>query len=139
MIKVYQTRYGKEKGNCYQACLASVLELPLEDVPDFCNLYKEPFGAWQIEANKWLRQFGLATITCSNDFSDSDMKERFRDCYLIVTGKNSNGINHCVVWQNGKTVHNPNKNCKGIKPETIDLIFPLDLGEYMHWESICKG
>ena len=33
MIKVYQTKFGKGKGNCLQACVASILELKLEEAP----------------------------------------------------------------------------------------------------------
>lgn len=126
MIKVFQTRYGKEEGNCYQACLASILEMKLEDVPDFCNLYKEPFGQWQIEANKWLRRFGLATITIQPNFRSVHDKEVLKGCHLIVTGKNNDGVNHCCIYKNGACIHNPNKKCKGIKPDTIDLIFPCE-------------
>lgn len=35
MIKVYQTIFDRRKGNCMQAAVASILELPLEDVPHF--------------------------------------------------------------------------------------------------------
>ena len=35
MIKVFQDKYGPANGNCMQAALASLLELPLEEVPHF--------------------------------------------------------------------------------------------------------
>jgi hypothetical protein len=35
MIKVYQTHMDKINGNCMQAVIASLLELPLDDVPNF--------------------------------------------------------------------------------------------------------
>lgn len=34
MTKVYQTKYGKDTGNCFAACLASVLDLPIESIPE---------------------------------------------------------------------------------------------------------
>ena len=36
MTPVFQTRYGKGDGNCLNACVASLLDLPLSQVPDFC-------------------------------------------------------------------------------------------------------
>ncbi|KKL79552.1 hypothetical protein LCGC14_2013740, partial [marine sediment metagenome] len=53
-------------------------------------------------------------------------RPNYKDCFLLVTGKNAKGVNHCVIYLNGKVAHNPNRKCKGIKPETIDLIFPLN-------------
>lgn len=32
MIKVRQTRFTAETGNCFSACIASLLEVPIEDV-----------------------------------------------------------------------------------------------------------
>lgn len=34
MKPVDQTRFGKPHGNCMQACIASILEVPLSEVPD---------------------------------------------------------------------------------------------------------
>ncbi len=38
MIKVYQTIVDKGHGNCMQAAIASLFELPLEQVPNFIEL-----------------------------------------------------------------------------------------------------
>jgi len=54
MIKIYQTKFGEE-GDCFRACLASILELKIEDVPEF----KEGHGVWYQKYRKWLQQFGL--------------------------------------------------------------------------------
>ncbi len=125
MKKVYQTKYGEEHGNCYQACLASLLEIELCDVPDFCNLYSA--DAWFLRLNIWLRQFGLATLCVEVDHTDIIIKEHLRDCYVIASGKTKEGVLHSVIWLNGKIVHNPNVNCAGIEPETTDIIFPCDV------------
>ena len=65
MKKVYQTKFGgkdapdEEKGNCWQACVASILEIPLEDAMHDIH-YDGP--AWLERFNAWLRQYGLACI-----------------------------------------------------------------------------
>ena len=33
MKPVMQTKFGPVEGNCFCACLASMLELPIEDIP----------------------------------------------------------------------------------------------------------
>jgi hypothetical protein len=36
MIPVSQTNFTKHGGNCLTACVASILELPIDAVPEFC-------------------------------------------------------------------------------------------------------
>lgn len=36
MTPIYQTNYGKSTGNCLTACVASLIDLPIETVPEFC-------------------------------------------------------------------------------------------------------
>lgn len=38
-------------GNCLSAVLASLLHLPIEDVP----VFSEPHPKWQQDLNEWLR------------------------------------------------------------------------------------
>ena len=122
--KVFQTRYGKGEGNCFQAALASLFELKLEDVPDFCNIYEtEDSEEWYEKFVEWLRMKGYSSLPVK---ADDLARPNYKDCFLLVTGKNAKGVNHCVIYLNGKITHNPNKKCKGIKPKTIDLIFPLN-------------
>lgn len=45
MIPIFQTRYAVETfGNCFEACIASILELPLAAVPDRAQF---------VDADKW--------------------------------------------------------------------------------------
>lgn len=129
MKPVFQTRYGKENGNCFQAAVASLFELELKEVPDFCNEHSTATEEWYEAFVEWLRKRGY-TARCifENDLTVGN----YKDCYLLVGGKNKEGINHCVIYKNGEVVHNPNKNCSGIKPETIDLIFPLNPKKMMN-------
>jgi len=132
MIPVYQTRYGPRKrdkdlgGNCFQAALASILELTLEEVPDFCNIYSIETEEWYSQYITWLNKKGLTSLTFALT-KDWNLKHlNLKDCYLLVTGKNKNGVNHCVIYRNAQPIHNPNRKCGGIKPETVDIIFPLN-------------
>ena len=126
MKKVYQTRYGEKEGNCFQAALASLFELELEEVPDFCNIYSIETEEWYEEFLKWLQKRGYSSVPLY--FKETvEHPLRYKNCLLLVTGKTQDEVNHCVIYKNGKSIHNPNKNCKGIKPETIDIIFPIDV------------
>ena len=46
MIKIYQTIIDVNHGNCIQAAIASLFELPLEKVPHFLELGENWFGAF---------------------------------------------------------------------------------------------
>lgn len=51
MIPVFQTRYAVETfGNCFEACIASILELPLSSVPDRAALVD--LDAWADEVSR---------------------------------------------------------------------------------------
>ena len=60
MKPVYQTIFGKTNGNCFAACIASILEMDLEDVPHFC---RGDNPEWMFDLNEWLYQFGLGALT----------------------------------------------------------------------------
>lgn len=120
MKKVYQTLFGEGKGNCFQACVASIFEMSLGEVPHFCLV---PEDKWYGEYVRWLQKKGYSTIMV--EAKDLD-KGNYKDCILIVSGYGPDGVRHSVIYKNGKILHNPNKNGKGIKPDAIDIIFPLN-------------
>lgn len=130
MIKVYQTTFGEGEGNCLQACIASILELRLDQVPHFAKMYGDN---WLSEFAEWLRHLCLSAITIkgfepktSTDLLNSSSLE---DCYVIVGGEGwSEGVGHSVVYKGGEMVHDPvGKEGRGVKePEDITIIFHLD-------------
>jgi hypothetical protein len=112
MKPIMQTIFGKEKGNCLNACLASILEIPLEDVPWFGT---GPF--WEERQNKWLAQFDLVAIDIKVDsFYKGDL--RFLGFHLIngpsPRGTGENEFWHSVVGYQGKMVHDPHPSGDGL-------------------------
>lgn len=90
-------------GNCLSAVLASLLHLPIEDVP----LFIKP-NTWVAELNEWLYPFGLAYC----------MVENF-DCYIDAYGikglwheisgntNRSIDVSHACVAKDGEIVFDP--------------------------------
>ena len=66
MKPVDQTRFGSPDGNCFAACVASLLEIPLEEAPNLMNL-DEWYRAFEV----WLRPRGLYPVgfSCDNESS----------------------------------------------------------------------
>ncbi len=53
MKPVHQTKFGKPDGNCFAACIASILEVSIDDVPHFMG------KDWQERWNAFLANFHL--------------------------------------------------------------------------------
>jgi hypothetical protein len=45
MTPVFQTRFGRGNGNCLTACIASVLDLAIDQVAEFADSHEEWFAA----------------------------------------------------------------------------------------------
>ena len=141
MIKVYQTRFGgmdapkKEQGNCFQACVASLLEIPLESAFD-CTRHGEHIDglpvekqSWYISFNEWLAKFGLASIYLPHypvQLTEID------DYYIVVVKSTTlKHRNHCVIIRNGKLAHDPNpkSRAKGSDILGVYILIPLDVAK----------
>ena len=57
MRPVFQTEFEEGRGNALQACVSSLLELSLEDVPNFIE-----FADYRQTMNEWLAKRGLAFL-----------------------------------------------------------------------------
>ena len=126
MKPVFQTIYGDGVGNCFPACIASVLEIDLEGIPNFCTVYK---SRWQGELNKWLHQFGLGSLTVA--FQDDFIPIQKGWC-LAAGPCGPEGVMHSVVMKDMKMVHNPHEGW-GELDEIVDYTFfvVLDPEKYL--------
>jgi len=90
MIPKHQDKFGVKEGNCYAACVASILEIPLEDVPNFCAAE----GDWVYKMNKWLGGFGFCMydleLSERGDF-DGKLEALFDGTWVIISGKSPRG------------------------------------------------
>jgi len=119
MRPVDQTKFGQPEGNCLAACVASILECRLEDVPDLWE--GEQAGKnWLMLLNGWLRErHGLAYF-CANPMKpDSGFSAWWfpKDCYYVVGGKSPREYvpaGHACVGLNGRIVHDPHPSRAGL-------------------------
>lgn len=114
MLKIYQDEFGKilpesttpvENGNCFNACLASIIEVPLKLIPRFQDIPKV----------QWLT--GLTQILIDNGYVLSGMSfDEAPEGYSIAAGYNKGGkLEHCCVYLNGKLFHDPDPNSNGLE------------------------
>ena len=92
MTPVNQTILDIERGNCLPACLASILEVELDDVP----LYLDK-DVWLARYRDWLHERGWKLR--------SHQSAPETDYYLAQYPRE--GRSHVVICRGGEVVHDP--------------------------------
>lgn len=107
MRPVDQTIFGAPNGNCFAACVASILELPLEDVPNFCAR-----DGWFLALRDWLKPHGLFPMAF-DDVNDETF-EYIGDALSIVSGPAARGHLHACVYRGAELLHDPHPSRAGL-------------------------
>lgn len=111
MIPVAQSKLynedGIHNGNCYAACLASMLEIPLWMVPPFEDMFAR--HVWRQRTQDWLaRMFGLRMVRIDGHPVE-DLPE-----FYIANGPSARGVHHSTIYSAGTLVHDPHPSGSGI-------------------------
>lgn len=114
MIPIKQTKIHKvdsngivlERGNCYAACWASLLEVQLVEVPAFEDLPDD--GSWWNETIDWLKERGLA-------LHYSYLDEVPAGTHVMACGPSPRGSwGHSVIYLDGKLAFDPHPSGAGL-------------------------
>lgn len=139
MKPVYQTIIDKDIGDCLRACVASLLEMPIEVVPNFRQEAKGSKNESGIAiANRWLVPLGLGlfqTEWMSGESNWSDMhnvhciftvpSQRFPDKTHSVVGRAIKIDSYVSRWE---IVHDPNPTNKPYKiSDVMRVAFVINL------------
>lgn len=126
MTPQHQTVFGAGKGNCFATCIACILDLPVEDVPNFCGDNPGENGEWHRATNRWLAPRGLRYI----EFSYGDWvadNHGLPGCHVIVSGPGPRGCDHATVWLDGKLTHDPHPSGDGLlEPKYVGFFVALE-------------
>lgn len=125
MIKVDQQRlHGDDTiGDCFLACVASVLEIPLEEVPYEITLAMDEEGVrWFHELEEFLETYDMRAEFLPQSRAPDDQ-------YLIAGGQSPrfSDLRHAVVWKGGEVVHDPHPSRDGIVGEPVYLMEITDV------------
>ncbi len=103
MRPVDQTTYGPYDGNCFSACLASILEIPIDEVPLFLGAYWDGFLPWLREHGLWVSFYRRS-------------ERRVPLGYSIAGGRSMRfaGRMHACVAYDGMIVHDPHPSRDGL-------------------------
>lgn len=110
MIPVYQDTHD----NCFQACVASMFEVPLSEVPHFVaegNETKDPMG-YLPTFRAWCRPRGVYPIEIPMQGLSlavvlTNLQLLMPDAHYIIGGPTLSGGLHAVVACGGSVVHDP--------------------------------
>lgn len=103
-----------ERGNCLAACLASIFELEISQVPALEEL---PPGQWKIGLDQWASSLGKKIVKkAPDDFVTGE--------HYIAVGLSDKGNRHATVWLNGSIVHDPHEARKGLV--SLEYIFTAE-------------
>jgi len=83
---------GPHKGDCFRACVASILELPIEAVPHFMEMS----GDWFEHFDDWLRKQGLFAMEVRLQEPPACFVSS-HDVWCILSAMGPHGVMHSVV------------------------------------------
>lgn len=105
-------------GNCMQACIASLLNLPMSVVPHFHVDGCDAPTFWE-RVETFVTRQGFVL-----------MYGHAYDCMVIHSGPTLRGTKHCVIGLGDKVVHDPHESNLGLKEITHTFyLVPVDPGK----------
>lgn len=106
MKPVEQANFTPTRGDCFSACVASILEIPLEDVPFFND---PPDASWWDRFKSWLEARELS----ASYYPDASYVP---PGFAIVGGPSPRfpGVLHACVARDGVVVHDPHPSGRGL-------------------------
>jgi len=133
MKPIYQTIFDDTYGDCFRACVASIFEFSIEEMPNFWEQTQDLNEFWQLN-DEWLMK--NRGFKCFHFQLPSKHKYLIKDLLCIACAKSlkrnedeelSELVDHAVVWKNG-LLHDPHPSEAGLAedPDTFTVFVPID-------------
>jgi len=133
VIPIFQTELGRgpafdePHGNCLQAAIASLLELPMAQVPHAVLLADD---VWWESLQAWSRRtIGMDLVA----FPACDLTRWTPESYHLITGKSPRGVEHATVGLRGRVVHDPHPSSREFAGEVALLDMRLQTDGRLWW------
>lgn len=109
MQKVYQTKFHGEttRGNCLAACLASLFDVSISDLPKFEDMGQEE---WINAMLQWVNGRGYDLEV----YRSNPGGELARGMHYMAIGFSQRGVRHSVIYRDGFMVHDPHPEGGGL-------------------------
>lgn len=123
MKPVLQTIFGSPDGNCFQAGIASILDVGIEEIP-FFGVDEWWFG----RARDFVKTKGRDLIFLPKEWGVDSI-----NAYHLISGRSRRGYRHVVVGLESYMVHDPHPEGTGLV--SIDGLFILPNSD---WEDVVR-
>lgn len=108
---VDQTVFTVPGGNCFSACIATLLDIPLDAVPYFMGDFSEPGEAWWLRFLAWLKPRGFWAINIACPPGGDWWPD---GAYILNAGSPRGEWDHSVVAVGREIVHDPHPSRAGL-------------------------
>lgn len=107
----------KRPGNCFSACVASFLGVPLEHVPHFIELWPASVDGSESDGSWWHATCGFMAAhgLWGHDVLSG---EAMPGEVVFAAGMSERGVMHQVLYRDGKLWHDPHPSRAGIVEAT---------------------
>lgn len=125
MKPVNQTIFDDTQGDCFRACVASIFEFPIKDMPNFWEQTQDTTEFWKLN-NDWISK-KTECRAISLEFRKQD-RHLVNGILCIACAKSPRGdVDHAVVWRDGM-LHDPHPSNAGLaeEPNTFTLFILID-------------
>lgn len=121
-MKYYYQRFKHDPangsyGDCHRTCIACLLDLEPEEVPNFGEHYGDIPAFFKAE-KEYLESQGLASINIAYQGELENVLTAIGtndpNVYYILGGAGARGFNHSVVACGGEIIHDPYENGGGL-------------------------
>lgn len=107
--------FGDQRGNCFSAVVASLLELPLAAVPNFVEIDCLGGPHWWWLFHRYVVLMGFDVHPVSPRCPPAD--KYYGVGGLSARATESHPIHHSCIYINGKMVHDPHPSGSGLLTE----------------------
>jgi hypothetical protein len=109
-------------GNCTEAAVASILGIPLEEVPTF---YDGTPGSQELNMEEFFNARGLQMCMQRPDCY-------YADVVLLAAGPAARGCSHMVLMRNGELEHDPHPSDAGLlSVDCYYVLIPQRMSEFV--------
>lgn len=132
MTPVHQEFYAKHEGekpgpgvygDCFRAALASLLDLPLQEVPHFAKDADGDGALFWCLINHWLSARGQALILSRGFDFTIQQRAGMAPVFHLILGTCADGYPHVWVALSGRLIFDPNPSQLAIVTKPEDLVF----------------
>jgi len=109
-------------GDCLRACVASIFEIPIEEIPHFCDRHLDEKITNEnhcfTRINKWLSEkFGMSYLEVEFGNFGTYLIEKYGGYYIATgpTDRFNGDVLHCVIYNGDKMIHDPHPSKSGLK------------------------